>query len=306
MAKYLVSGGAGFIGSHLVDKLVEQNHEVIVIDNLSAGKKENLNSKADFYQLDIRDLDKIRPVFRGVDCVFHLAAIPRVSVSVEDPAGTSEVNILGAINVFTAAADSKVKRIIFSSSAAVYGDQEVQPIKETATPSPISPYGLQKLVGEQTAKLFTKLYATPIISLRYFNVYGPRIDFDSDYGLVIGKFLKLKSQNKPLTIFGSGEQTRGFCYVDDVVSANIKASESKNLKGGEVINISREESYSINYLAKIISGQIQYLPKREGDPVNAKADVSLAKNLLGWEPKVSFEEGIEKTKEWFENIINSK
>lgn len=300
MARYLVTGGAGFIGSHLVDKLIEQNNKVIIIDNLSSGKKENLNPKAIFFEVDICEFEKIRQLFEGVDCVFHLAAIPSVPFSVKDPVQTSKANILGTINVFKAAVDNKVKRVIFSSSSAVYGDQKVQPIKETAEPNPISPYGLQKLFGEQAAKLFTKLYGTPIISLRYFNVYGPRINFNSDYGLVIGKFLRLRAENKPLTIFGSGEQTRGFCYVDDVAEANIKAAESKKLKGGEIINISREESYSVKFLAETIGGQIQYLPKREGDPMHTKADITLAKDFLNWEPKVNFKEGIEKTKQWFQ------
>ena len=300
MKKYLVTGGAGFIGSHLVDKLIEKGNKVIVIDNLSSGKKENLNTKAEFYQLDICDLDKIKPFFEGIDCVFHLAAIPSVPLSVEDPSGTSRVNILGTVNVFKAAIDSNVKRVIFASSSAIYGNQEIQPIKEVANPNPISPYGLQKLVGEQFAKLFTELYGIEIISLRYFNVYGPRIDSNSSYGAVIGKFLRLQAENKPFTIFGSGEQTRGFCYVDDVVDANIKASEADNLNGGEVINISNKESYSINFLVKIMGGEVEYLPGREGDLINSKADITLAESLLGWKPKTEFDEGIKKTKQWFQ------
>ena len=168
-------------------------------------------------------------------------------------------------------------------------------------PDPISPYGLQKLIGEQVAKLFVDLYKVPIVCLRYFNVYGPRIDFDSDYGLVIGKFLKFNTQKKPLTIFGDGEQTRGFCYVDDVVEANIKAMESQKLKGGEVINISNGESYSVNYLAKLIGGEVKYMPHRAGDVLHTKADISLAKNLLDWQPKASFVEGLKKTIQWYEN-----
>ena len=242
--KYLITGGAGFIGSHLVDKLIEQNHQVIVIDNLSSGKKENLNLKADFYQLDICDFEKIKSIFKGIDYVFHLAAIPRVPISVKDPISTSRVNILGTVNVFKAAADANVKRIVFASSSSIYGEQKELFLKENMTPNPSSPYGLQKLVGEQIAKLFTNLYKTPIICLRYFNVYGPRIDFDSDYGLVVGKFLQLRAQEKFLTIFGDGEQTRAFCYIDDVVNANIKAMESKKIIGGEIINVGQEKSYS--------------------------------------------------------------
>ena len=300
MKKYLVTGGAGFIGSHLVDKLVEQNNEVVVIDNLSSGKKEYINSKADFYNLDICDFDKISPIFKEVDYVFHLAAIPRVPVSIQDPIGTSKVNILGTINVFKAAIDNKVKRIVFASSSAVYGNQEKLPLKENMKPNPLSPYGLQKLAGEQAAKMFVELHKVPIVCLRYFNVYGPRIDFDSDYSLVLGKFLKLRSQNKPLTIYGDGEQTRGFCFIGDVVDANIKASESPKIKGGEMINIGPEKSYSINHLAKLIGGEVNYLPKRAGDPLETQADINLAKELLLWEPKVDFKDGVEITKKWFQ------
>jgi len=298
--KYLVTGGAGFIGSHLVDRLIRQGAKLIVIDNLSTGKKENLNPKAEFHNLDICDFEKIKPLFQNIDYVFHLAAIPRVPISIEDPVFTSKVNILGTINVFKASADNRVKRVVFASSSSVYGDQKILPLKESVMPSPISPYALQKLVGEQFAKLFNQLYKIPIISLRYFNVYGPRVDPDSEYSLVIGKFLKQKSQGKPLTIFGDGKQTRGFCYVDDINEANIKAIKSDKLKGGEVINISKGKSYSINYLADLIGGDVQYLSSRPGDVLHTKADISLAKNLLDWQPRTSFEDGVKKTREWFQ------
>jgi len=225
-----------------------------------------------------------------------------VPISVEDPVRTSKVNILGTISVFKAAIDNEVKRIIFASSSSVYGDQKELPLRESMTPNPISPYALQKLVGERFAKLFTKLYGIPIISLRYFNVYGPRIDFNSDYSLVIGKFLKQKAESKPLTIYGDGKQTRGFCYVDDVVDANIQAMKSEKLKGGEIINISSGESYSINYLANLIGGEKQYLPSRPGDVLHTKADITLAKKLLNWQPKISFEEGLKKTSQWFKKV----
>ena len=306
MSKILVSGGAGFIGSHLTDKLIEKGHNVVVIDNLSTGKKENLNPQADFYNLDICDFDKIKPLFKDINYVFHLAAIPRVPISVEDPVGTSKVNILGTINVFKAGIDAKVKRIVFASSSSVYGDQTRLPLQEDMIPNPISPYALQKLVGEQFAKLFTNLYKTPIICLRYFNVYGPRIDFDSDYSLVIGKFLKQKAEGKPLTIYGDGEQTRGFCYVDDIAEANIKAMESEKLKGGEVINISSGDSQTINYLAKLIGGQVQYLSVRLGDILHTKADTARAENLLNWQPNVLFEEGFKNVQEWFQETLNNQ
>jgi len=300
--KIIVTGGAGFIGSHLVDRLIEEGDKVIVIDNLSAGKKENLNPEADFHQLDICDFEKIKPLFQNVDYVFHLAAIPRVPISVKDPITTSKVNVMGTINVFKAAIDNNIKRIIFASSSSVYGDQKKLPLREDMIPNPISPYALQKLTGEQFAKLFTQLYKIPIVSLRYFNVYGSRADPDSEYSLVIGKFLKQRSQGNPLTIFGDGEQTRSFCYVDDVIEANIKAMRSERLKGGEVINIGSEKSYSINYLADLIGGQIQYLSPRPGDVLHTKADTNLAKNFLDWQPKVSFEQGLKRTQKCFVKI----
>ena len=303
--KIVVTGGAGFIGSHLVDRLIKEGHRVIVVDNLSTGKKENLNKRAKFYKIDIRS-SKILQIFKKEkpEIIFHLAALPRVPLSVEKPVLTSKVNILGTVNIFKSGIDSGAKRIIFASSSSVYGDQKKLPLKESMVPKPISPYGLQKLVCEQFAKLFTNLYKVPIISLRYFNVYGPRIDFKSDYSLVIGKFLKQKIEGKPLTIFGDGEQTRGFSFVSDVVEANILAMKSKKLKGGEAINVGSPKSHSINYLAKSIGGEKVYLPPRAGDPKHTKADITLAKKLLGWRPRVNFEDGVEKTKNWFQKTLN--
>jgi len=305
--KILVTGGAGFIGSHLVDKLIKLGYRVVVIDNLSTGKKENINRKAKFYKIDICS-PKIGEIFKKEkpEICFHLAALPRVPLSVKEPVLTSRVNVLGTINIFKASVDSKVKRVIFASSSSVYGDQKKLPLKENMVPNPISPYGLQKYVCEQFAKLFSKLYKIPIVSLRYFNVYGPRIDFDSEYSLVIGKFLKLKAQGKPLTIYGDGNQTRGFCYVDDVVEATILAMKSKKIRGGEVINIGSEKSHSINYLAKLIGGKVKYLSPRPGDVLHTRADISLAKKLLNWSPKVSLKEGLEKTKQWFEKVYLKK
>src|SRR4030042_516037 len=299
--KILITGGAGVIGSNLVDRLIKDGHEVSVIDNLSTGKRENLNPKAIFHEIDICDFEKIKPLFKDVDYVFHLAALPRVPVSVEDPIGTSQTNIMGTVNVYKAAADNKVKRIIFASSSSVYGDQEKFPLAEDMSPRPISPYALQKLIGEQFGGLFTDLYEMPIISLRFFNIYGPRNDPESDYSLVIAKFLKQNSQGRSLTIFGDGEQTRGFCHIDDLLEALVKTMASEKLKGGERINIANKNSYSVNYLAKLISDKVEYLPLRKGDVLHTKADISLAKELLGWEPKISFEEGVEKTKQWFES-----
>lgn len=297
----LVTGGAGFIGSHLTDKLIKQGYKVIVIDNLSTGKKENLNSKAKFYKIDICS-PKIFQIFKKEKpkTVFHLAALARVPLSVEKPVLTSKVNILGTINVFKAGIEAQANRIIFISSSSVYGNQNKLPFKEDMTPNPVSPYGLQKLSGEQFAKIFSNLYKIPIVSLRYFNVYGPRLDFGSDYSLVLGKFLRQKIKAKPLTIFGDGEQTRGFCYIDDVVEGTIKAMTSEKLKGAEVINIGSEKSYSINCLAESIGGERQYLPPRQGDMLHTRAEIKLAKKLLDWQPKISFKEGVKKTQKWFQ------
>jgi len=300
--KCLVTGGAGFIGSHLTDALVERGDEVLVIDNLATGKKENINPKAVFFNLDICDFEQIEPFFKGVDYVFHLAALPRVVFSLENPLLTSKVNILGSLSVFKAAANNNVKRVVFAGSSSVYGDQTQSPLKEDMTPNPISPYGLQKLTAERFATLFSDIYNTQIVTLRYFNVYGPRADSTSEYSLALAKFLQLKKENKPLTIFGTGEQTRGFTYILDVVKANILASESEKLKGGEVINIGSKESYSVNQLADLVGGEKTYLPKRAGDPMHTKADISKAKELLGWEPQISLEKGVELTKQWFNNL----
>jgi UDP-glucose 4-epimerase len=301
--KCLVTGGAGFIGSNLVDKLIKSGHKVVVIDNLSSGKKEYINKKAKFYKIDICS-PKIKEIFKKEkpEIVFHLAAIPRVPESVEKPLETSNVNILGTINIFKNSADYKVRRVIFASSSSVYGNQKKFPSIETMNCFPESPYGLQKLAGEQFAKLFLSLYGLQVVCLRYFNVYGPRTDLNSDYSLVLGKFLSQKSKNKPLTIFGTGKQTRAFCYIDDVVESNIKSMTSKKIKGGEIINIGSDKSYSVNFLAELIGGEKKYLPVRKGDVLHTTADIKQAKKLLEWKPKTSFEEGVERTKKWFEAL----
>ncbi|MBU1015358.1 NAD-dependent epimerase/dehydratase family protein [Patescibacteria group bacterium] len=302
MKTYIVTGGAGFIGSHLVDGLLLKGARVVVIDNLSTGKKQNLNPKAKFIKMDIRS-PRLGRVFRRERPygVFHLAAIPRVPISVEDPVGTSDVNITGTVNVFRAAKDAEAKRVVFASSSSVYGDQKKLPLRETMAPNPLSPYGLQKLVGEQFAVLFRDLYKFPVVCLRYFNVYGPRIDFDSGYSLVLGKFLKQHSEGKPLTIYGDGKQTRGFCYVEDVVAATQKGMTSSKMRGGEVINVGQSVSTSVEELARLIGGEVQYFPPRPGDVRHTKADMRRAKRLLNWEPNVTFEEGVRRTQQWFQS-----
>lgn len=302
MYKILVTGGAGFIGSHLVDKLTDLGHKVLVLDNLASGKKENVNPKAELHLVDIRDFETMVLYFKDVDYVFHLAALPRIPLSIQDPVGTSEVNVMGTINVFESARQNKVKRVISTSSSSVYGNQEKLPLKEDMIPNPISPYGLQKWTGERFGKLYSDVFNLPVVSIRPFNVYGPRIDTESDYSLALGRFLKLKSLNKPFPINGDGEQTRGYCYVGDLVEAFVLAMESSKIKGGEVINAGSEKAYSINYLADLIGGEKEYGPQRAGDIKHTQADVSLAMELLGWRPKMDFDLGVKKTIEWFESF----
>ena len=297
--KAIVTGGAGFIGSHLVDALIEKGFEVVVIDNLSTGKKENINPKAFFYQEDIRDLKKIKPIFNKIDYVFHLAARPRVPYSVEFPQEAHMNNALGTLHVLIAARDAGAKKVIFSSSSSVYGDQEKLPLHEEMFPAPKSPYAFQKLIGEKYCRLFYELYGLPSVCLRYFNVYGPRISFDGSYVLVIGKFLQQMMNNEPLTIEGDGKQTRDFTHVKDVIAANILAAESDKVEKGEVINIGANNNHSINKIAELIGGKVVKLPPRIGDMRHTLADISRAKELLDWEPRIYIEEGIAEIKKWF-------
>ncbi len=293
--KVLVTGGAGFIGSNLVDALIERGFEVHVIDNLSAGKKENVNKKATLHILDITDLDAIKPLFVGVDYVFHLAAVPRVQYSIEHPAESNKNNVEGTLNVLISSVDAKVKKVIYSASSSAYGDQVVMPLIETMTPSPKSPYGLQKYIGELYCKLWTEIYNLPTVSLRYFNAYGPRYSSEGDYALVIGKFLKQKLAGEPMTITGDGKQTRDFTHVKDIVRANILAMENDKIGKGEVINIGGGENQSINKIAALIGGPVVHIPARL-EPKDTLADNSLAFKLLGWKPEIKIEDGIAELK----------
>lgn len=293
--KVLVTGGAGFVGSNLVDELINLNCEVIVIDNLSTGKKENLNPKAKFYNYDIRDLEKIKPLFVGVDYVFHLAALPRVQFSIDNPVETNDVNLNGTMNVLVASRDAKVKRVVYSASSSAYGMQEVMPLVETMPTNPMSPYAIQKYMGEEYCKLFSKVYGLETVSLRYFNIYGPRFSIEGAYPLVVGVFVKQRLENKPLTITGDGEQRRDFTHVKDAIRANILAAKSQNVGQGEVINIGRGFNYSVNELAAMIGGQTEFIAPRV-EPRQTLADYSKARELLGWEPKYNLPEWLEEYK----------
>ena len=293
--KIIVTGGAGFIGSNLVDALVERGLEVHVVDNLSNGKREYVEKRVTLHVIDVTNLDSIKPVFAGAEYVFHLAALPRVQFSIEHPAETSKVNVEGTLNVLIAAHEAGVKRLIYSASSSAYGDQEKMPLTEDMPVMPKSPYGLQKYIGELHCRLWSEVYKLPTVSLRYFNVYGSRNNPEGAYALVIGKFLNQRANGQPMTITGDGEQTRDFTYIKDVVRANILAMESSNVGKGEVINIGAGRNQSVNKIAQLIGGPVTYTPVRL-EPRHTLADTTLAKKLLGWKPEVSIEEGIAELK----------
>lgn len=291
MEKVIVTGGAGFIGSHLVDALVKEGYEVHIIDNLSSGKKENINPKAIFHEVDIREKEKLIPLFQNVKYVFHEAALPQVQYSIEHPAETHEINVTGLVNVLEACSINKVKRLIFAASSAVYGNQETLPLKETMEARPLSPYGAHKYIGEVYCRLFSEIYNLETVSLRYFNVYGERQSSTGAYASVIARFLDLRKEGKPLTIVGDGEQTRSFVHIKDVVVANLKALKSNRAGKGEVINIGTSEMSSVNQIAKLIGGEVVHVDPRI-EPRATSADITKAKELLDWEFTIKLEEGL--------------
>ncbi|MCX6712202.1 MAG: NAD-dependent epimerase/dehydratase family protein [Candidatus Vogelbacteria bacterium] len=294
MAKIIVTGGAGFIGSNLVSALIDKGLEVHIIDNLSGGKKEQVNPRASFHQLDITNVEEIKPVFMGADYVFHLAALPRVQFSIEYPGVTNEANVTGTLNVLLVSKEAGVKKVIYSASSSAYGDQTEMPLKETLRANPKSPYGLQKYIGEMYCKIFSDVYNFPTICLRYFNVYGPGQSEEGAYALVIARFLKQKRAGQKLTITGDGLQTRDFTSVHDLVDANILAME-KDIAGGEVFNIGAGRNISVKRVAELIGGEVEYLPARL-EPHDNLADNSKAREQLGWVPKVKIEDGIAELK----------
>jgi UDP-glucose 4-epimerase len=295
MPKYLVTGGAGFIGSHLVDALIARGDDVTVIDNLTTGRRENLNAKAAFVEADIRDLQKILPHFKNVSGVFHVAARARVQPSIADPLEPNDINITGTLNVLWAAKLNGVKRVVYSSSSSVYGEQPTLPLEEEMTPRPMSPYALQKWAGEEYCKLFSKVYGLETVSLRYFNVYGPRMIPTGAYATAIQIFLENLKRDEPITIFGDGEQTRDFTHVKDVVKANLLAMESQSVGTGEILNITSGKNYTVNQIAKMVGGPVVYAPPKL-EPRHNHASNALAKKLLGWEPGESLPNAIPELK----------
>ena len=301
MAKYLVTGGAGFIGTNIVKKLLADGHEVVAFDNYAGGRKqERMQNGAIYVEGDICKPEDLNEVCRqGFDGIFHLAALPRVPFSVEHPLETHNTNVNGTLNVLIAARDHKIKRVVFSSSSSVYGDQEKYPLREDFNALPISPYALHKFIGEHYCRLFFILYGVETICLRYFNVYGPYFDPEGAYALVIGKFIKQVKDGQPMTVIGDGEYYRDYTYVADVVVANVLAMANVGVGNGEVFNIGNGKPYSVNQLVKLISGKHVFVPERSGDVRYTEADNSKAKKILGWQPTISLEDGInELKKEW--------
>lgn len=295
MSKVLVTGGAGFIGSNLADRLIADGHDVVVLDNLATGKKENINREATFIECDIGNYEEIAGHFAGVESVFHCAALARIQPSIDNPLKYNESNITGTLNVLWAARNAGVKKVVYSASSSAYGRDEDVALTEDMDPRPGSPYALQKLVGEMYGRLFAKLYNLPTVILRYFNVYGPRQITEGAYAAVIGIFLEQRAKGQPMTIVGDGAQRRDFTHVDDVVAANILAWR-KEVRGGEVINIGSGQNYTINEIATFIGGDFVNVPKRPGEYQTTLANNAKAKALLGWVPKRKLPEAIAELK----------
>jgi UDP-glucose 4-epimerase len=296
--KVAVVGGAGFIGSNLADALLERGDDVLVVDNLATGYEANLNPAAAFQEINIAvDSERLTAALHGREVVFHTAALARVPRSIEDPVGTHEVNVTGTLRVLKAAVDAGVRRVIYSSSSSVYGDQPTLPLTEDMHTEPINPYACQKLMGEIYARNFVRIFGLETVCLRYFNVYGPRQVTEGAYRLVIGIFLDQKGRAEPLTIHGDGLQTRDFTWVGDVVRANIAAAQSDRVGKGEPINIGAGAEVSIKRIAELIGGPVVHQPARGFDERFKRAGIGRAADLLGWQPTVQIEEGIRRLME---------
>ncbi|HET7617891.1 MAG TPA: SDR family oxidoreductase [Vicinamibacterales bacterium] len=306
MAHYLVTGGAGFIGSHLCEELARRGHRVRVADSLITGKRANLDHVpgVDFREGDLAELPFAHSVMNGIDYVLHEAAIPSVPRSVKDPITSNRANVDATVNVLVAARDAHVKRLVFAGSSSAYGDTPTLPKHEEMPTNPLSPYALQKVVGEQYLKMFTTLYGLETVTIRYFNVFGPRQDPSSPYSGVISVFATSLLENRAPTIYGDGGQTRDFTYVANVVDGVLRACEAPGASG-EIVNVATAGRISLNELFEtmraLVGASVEpvYGPPRAGDVRDSQADISKAKRLLGYEPTVSFEEGLRRTLEWY-------
>ncbi|MGA3295355.1 MAG: SDR family oxidoreductase [Candidatus Acidiferrales bacterium] len=305
--RYLVTGGAGFIGSNMVDELVRRGHSVAVLDDLSTGKEDNVagvRSKIDFRVGSITDLATVQAACKGTDYVIHLAARTSVPKSVKDPLETNKVNIDGTLNVLVAARDAKVKRFVYAASSSAYGETPTLPKTEAMQPEPISPYGVTKFVGELYAQVFGRVYGLENASVRYFNVFGPRQDPTSQYSGVLSRFMLAILNGESPVIYGDGEQSRDFTYIDNVVDETLRACEASGASG-KVFNGGTGARITLNevlkQLEKITDKKIQakYDPPRAGDIRDSQADISLARKVLGYEPRVHFEDGLKRTWEWY-------
>lgn len=306
MAQYLVTGGAGFIGSHLAEELIRRGHQVRVADSLITGKRTNLAHlpTVELLQGDLADADLARRAVDGVDFVLHQAALPSVPRSVKDPIGSHRANVDSTLNVLVAARDARVKRVVFAGSSSVYGNTSELPKHEEMPNNPLSPYALQKIVGEQYLQMFTALYGLETVTIRYFNVFGPRQDPSSAYSGVISLFATALLQNRAPLIHGDGEQTRDFTYVANVVDGVLRACEAP-AANGQIINVATGDRISLlrlfETMKKLIGANVQpvFGPLRPGDVRDSQADIRRAKQLLGYEPFVSFEEGLRLTVDWY-------
>src|SRR5579862_703972 len=309
MATYLITGVAGFIGSTLARALLARGEKVVGYDNFSTGKRENLAGMLDriqFHEADLLDLDALNRACQGVDYVFHEAAIPSVPRSVKDPLSSNRANVDGTLNLLVAARDAKVKRVIYAASSSAYGDTPTLPKREDMLPRPISPYAVAKLTGEYYMTSFWRCYGLETISLRYFNIFGPRQDPSSPYSGVLAKFITQMLRGERCVIFGDGKQSRDFTYIDNVVSANLLACKAPASEvAGRVFNIATGTRVDLNETVQILKkltgypGRVDYEPERAGDVKHSLADLSLAKRHLGYQPLVNFEEGLRRTIEWY-------
>lgn len=309
MHLYLVTGGAGFIGSNIVYELVKRGEKVRIVDNFSTGDRRNISDtlgEIELIEADVRDLESMRRAVERVDFVLHHAALGSVPRSVSEPITSNEVNVTGTLNLLVAARDAGVKRFIYAASCSAYGDTPVLPKREDMIPHPLSPYAVSKLVGEHYCRVFYHVYGLETVSLRYFNVFGPRQDSSSEYSAVIPRFITAIFKDKPVTIYGDGEQSRDFIYVQNVVSANFLACTAPDV-GGEVINIACGNELSLNQMVSAMEQELGikshrvYTQPRAGDVKHSRADIAKARMLLGYEPTVTFDEGLKKTVEWFAN-----
>jgi nucleoside-diphosphate-sugar epimerase len=306
VSTYLVTGGAGFIGSHLAEALVGRGHTVRIVDNLAGGKRENLAHVGgiEFLEGDLADMPIAEQAVRGADYVLHQAAIPSVPRSVADPLTSNRANITATLNLLVAARDARIKRLVYAGSSSCYGNAAALPKHEEMTLNPLSPYALQKVVGEQYCRMFTQLYGLETVSIRYFNVFGPRQDPGSPYSGVISLFSTALLEGRPPTIYGDGEQTRDFTYVTNVVDGVLRACDAPNV-AGEAINVATGGRISLNELLrvmqKIVGTSLQpvYAEARQGDVTDSQADISKARTRLGYEPTVDLEDGLRRTLDWF-------